>query len=216
MKKNIFAEGRTCEGLERGFTLVELLVAVFSFTLISMGLFALTSSIFTSYRQQGGLLSDIDQARKISNNITNQFRDAQTVSGAYPLEVAGDQNITFYSNFDNDASIERIRYFLQNGQLWEGVIQPVGSPAVYNTSTESTFKVLDNVGNGSNPVFYYYDGSYVGSSTQVSLTQPINVTQVKFVQLKLQIIKKAGVTNTNSFTVTASGAIRNLKTNLGQ
>ena len=54
------------------------------------------------------------------------------------------------------------------------------------------------------------------ASTQSSLAQPVNVTQVKFVKINLQIYNKAGVKNTNTYTVTAGAAIRNLKTNLGQ
>jgi hypothetical protein len=45
---------------------------------------------------------------------------------------------------------------------------------------------------------------------------PVNATQVKFVKVNLQIYNKAGITNKNTYTITASAAIRNLKTNLGQ
>jgi hypothetical protein len=77
-------------------------------------------------------------------------------------------------------------------------------------------KVLDNVANGVNPVFYYFDDSYIGSSSQASLAQPVNPTQVRFVKVLLQIPNKAGVLNTNTYTITAGGAVRILKTNLGQ
>ena len=124
------------------------------------------------------------------------------------------KQLIFYSNADYDAPIERIRYYVQNGQLWKGVTDYNGT--TYNTLTEVTAVVQKDLANGANPVFYYYDGSYVGSSTQVSLAQPVNVTLVKFIKVSVQIFNKAGVKNTNTYSVTASAAIRNLKTNLGQ
>ena len=131
------------------------------------------------------------------------------------MDTADDQQIIYYTpNVDSDSSIERVRYYVQNGQLYKGVTEYNGS--TYNTSTESSSIVQKDLANGGTPLFYYYDGSYTGSSTQVSLSQPVNVTLVKMVKLNLQIYNKAGVKNTNTYTITASAAIRNLKTNLGQ
>jgi type II secretory pathway component PulJ len=200
---------------KRGFTLIELLVSIFGFSLIIWGLVGLYSNIFSISSQQGSLLSDTDFARKLAFQVANELRDAQTGgTGAFVLDTAGDQQLIFYSNADYDAPIERIRYYVQNGQLWKGVTGYNG--ATYNTSTEVAAVVQKDLANGANPIFYYYDGSYVGSSTQVSLAQPVNVTLVKFIKVSIQIFNKAGVKNTNTYTVTASAAIRNLKTNLGQ
>jgi type II secretory pathway pseudopilin PulG len=199
-----------------GFTIIELLVVIFGFSLIAWGLIALVSNIFTFSNQQSGLLSDADQARNLAFQIASELRNAQTGSnGGYVLDTAATSTIIFYSPLaDLTPDIERVRYFVQNGQLWKGITDYNGS--VYNTSTEQTFVVQKDLANGSTPVFYYYDGTYVGSSTQTSLAVPVNVTQVKFVKVNIQIYNKAGVKNTNTYTVTAGAAIRNLKINLGQ
>jgi len=200
---------------EAGFSIVEMMVVIFGFTLIIGGLLTLFSGIFTTSNQQLGLLSDTDQARKLAFSIANELRNAQLgQNGSYVLDTAATSTLIFYSNADIDASIERIRYFVQNGQLWKGVVDYNGT--VYDTSTEKTYLVQSNLANGANPVFYYYDGSYIGSSTQSSLAMPVNVVQVKFVKINLQIYNKAGAKKVNTYTVTASGAIRNLKTNLAQ
>jgi len=201
--------------LNEGFTLIELVVAIFGFSLIMWGLIGLFSGIFRSSDQQGGLLADTDQGRKLAFQIATEIRNAQTgLNGAYVLDTAANQQIIYYSNSDKDSSIERIRYFTQNGQLWKGITEYNGT--TYATTTEKTALMQSDLANGSNPVFYYYTGDYIGSSTQSSLTQPVNVTQVKFVKVTLQIYNKAGVKNTNTFTIIASAAIRNLKTNLGE
>lgn len=200
---------------ENGFTLIEIIITIFCFVLIAWGLIGLVSNIFFSANQQSGLLAISDQARKLSSQMVYEIRDAQTPpTGAYILDTAGDQQLIFYSNSDIDSAIERIRYFVKNGQLWKGITEYSGSG--YSTSTEKTALVLNNLANGSSPVFYYYDGSFTGSSTQSSLVQPVSVTAVKFIKVNLQIYNKAGVNNANTYNVTASAAIRNLKTNLGQ
>lgn len=198
-----------------GFTLVEITIVLFGFALIVYGLIALVSNIIVSSSKQTGLLSDVDQARKVSSQITSELRNAQIGSnGAYALDTAGAQQIIFYSNADKDNSVERIRYFWQNGQLFKGITEYNGS--TYNTSTEAIYSVQKNLANGSNPIFVYYADTYAGVSGQNPLSQPVNVMQVKFVQTNIQIFNKGGVKNINTYTVTSGGAIRSLKTNLGQ
>jgi type II secretory pathway component PulJ len=198
-----------------GFTLIETVVSIFAFAIIMLGLVALVSQIVTGSRKQSDLLADTDQARKVAFGIINELRNAQTgANGAYALEIAGDQQVAYYSNADKDSSIERIRYFLQNGKLYKGVVEYNGTS--YPTSTEVSVLVQNDIANSSTtPLFYYYDNSYVGSSTQTSLAQPVSVTAVKYLKINLKVYNKAGVLNNNFFTLTAGGTIRNLKTNLG-
>ncbi len=197
-----------------GFTLIEMLVSIFCFSLIAVGMIGLISAMFTINRQQGGLLSDQDQARRLAFGIMSELRNCQTSSlGAYAIDTAGDQQLIFYSNVDSDQAIEKIRYFVQNGQLWKGVTKVSGSPLGYYPASEFITMVQNNLANGASPVFYYYDDSYTG--TQGALAQPVNAVNINFVKISLSVYNKAGVSNVNSYTVTASAAIRNLKTNLG-
>ena len=207
---------RRRQGGKPGFTLVEMLLAIFIFTLVLLGLVAILSNLFRFSSQQSGLLSDQDQARLLAGQIVFQLRNAQTGSdGSYALAEAGDQEIVFFSPIAGQPGIQRIRYFLQNGALWRGLT--AYSSGTYNTGTEQTALMQNDVANTpAQPLFYYYDGSYSGSSTQSSLAQPVNVTQVKFVKLNLLIANKAGAANNNSYDVVAGGTIRSLKTNLGQ
>lgn len=208
VRKSLFKSGA-------GFTLIETIVSIFAFAIIMIGLVALISQMITGSRKQSDLLADTDQARKVSFGIINELRNAQTAAnGAYALETAGDQQIVYFSNADRDSSIERIRYYLQNGKLYRGVVEYNGTS--YATNSEFSVLVQNDVANSSTtPLFYYYDGSYVGSSTQASLTQPVSVTAVKYLKINLQVYNKAGIKNTNFFTLTAGGTVRNLKTNLG-
>jgi prepilin-type N-terminal cleavage/methylation domain-containing protein len=199
----------------RGFTLVELIVGIAIFTILALGIIVLVSNILTSSSQQSGLLADSDQGRKLAFRIMGEVRNGSVSStGAYTLDTASDQQLIFYSNVDGGVDIERIRYYLSGGSLYRGVVKPTGSPLAYNLGSETSSVVQKNVANGAIPLFYYYNDSYDGTS-DIFLTQPVNVTDVRMVKLNLRVYNKAGKTNTNYYTVTASGTIRGLKTNLG-
>ncbi len=213
---NLFEAKNGETNSEEGFTIIEIVVAIFVFGLIVWGLLGLFSNIFSSSYKSGGLLVDSDSARRLAIQLTAELRNAQLGStGAYVLDTAEDQQIIYYSpGADGDLGVERIRYFAADGKLHKGITEYNG--VTYNTSTEQTIVVQKNLANGSNPIFYYYDGNYTGSSTEVSLSQPVNPSQVRFIKLNLQIFNTAGVDNTNTYTVTSGAAIRNVKTNLGE
>lgn len=197
-----------------GFTLIELLVAISIFSVLMLGVVSLFSNVFTVNRQQGGLLADQDQVRKVSFQVMAELRNAITSNvGAYPIDTAGDQQLIFYTNQNGGTQIERIRYYIQNNTLYRGVVTPTGNPLSYNIASEVVTAVQRNVSAGAVPIFYYYDDTYNGIIGS-PLTQPVNITAVRFVKLVLPIANKAGVKNTNSYSVTAMATIRSLKTNL--
>lgn len=207
MKNNILQ-------IQRGFTLIEVVMSVTIFSLIGVGLIVLISSIFTTNGKLSILSEDTDQGRKAVFKFMQEIRNATYANtGSYPLAEASNQQIVFYSNVDGGADIERIRYYISNGNLYRGVVKPTGSPYTYNLGSETSRVVQKNVGNGANPLFYYYNGSYTG--TESALSAPINLTQVKLIKMDLRIFNKGGSSGTNYFSTTATGAIRSLKTNLG-
>lgn len=198
--------------MKNGFTLIELVVSIAIFSVIGLGTILLVSNLFTNSNQQSGLLADTGQARKLSFQMMNELRNSTTgANGAYALDTAGDQQLTFYSNSDSDAALERIRYYVSNGKLYKGVTEPTGNS--YNLANEVSTVVQNNLANGATPIFYYYDGSYNGTTNNF-LTQPVNTTAVKLIKLNLQVYNKAGVKKTNFYTITGSATIRNVKTNL--
>lgn len=200
--------------LQSGFTIIEVVVAVGLFALVGVMVVELVSSILSGSNKQSVILADTDQARKISYSFTSEIRDAQTSNtGAYALASASSTEIIFYSNIDSDALIERVRYYLSNGKIYKGIIEPTGAPLTYNSGSETVTTVQSNVVNTSAPLFTYYNDTYNGSGT--ALTSPVNVTHVRYVQINMQIANRAGVSTTNYFTVSAGGTMRNLKTNLG-
>ena len=207
MKKN-FAK-------KSGFTLVETLVTIGIFVILMAGITLLFKNIYVTSGQQNLSLDTIDKARITTFNFTNEIRNAQSGSnGSFSLNQATASQIIFFSTYGaSGTNVNRLRYYIANSTLYKGVIVPSGTPATYNTANEIITSVLPNVLSSTSPLFYYYDGNYAGTSTP--LADPINVNQVKFVQMNLIITNQDTRNSTSTFKITAGGTIRNLKNNLG-
>lgn len=97
----------------RGFTITETIVTIFIFTLIMGVISGLIVSGYRIYSYAWEQTVAIDEARKGIETMTKEIREARTgEDGSYPLEVADDKQVIFYSDIDGDGKTERVRYFL--------------------------------------------------------------------------------------------------------
>ena len=201
----------------RGFTIIEMLVTIVVFGMV-MGVTAfLLRLIFMNATTNPNALNAIDQAESATTNFINQVRDATFGNdGSYPLREASTTEVIFFSPYGSPASttVYRVRYYISSSSLYEGITAPSGSPSAYNTASEQVTKIASNVaGVGTSTIFYYYDGTYAGTSTP--LNQPVNINQVTYIGLtmSIQLQEVRGATSTS--VISTGAAIRNLKTNLG-
>jgi len=195
-----------------GFTLIEIVIAVSLFSVLMFVAVELLASVMKNPKLQLSSLDNIDQARLVASNFANEMRSA--AYGTYPLVEAENSQITFYSTIGAvTGNVNKIRYYISNGTLYKGVIAPVGG--VYNPSSEVLTQVLKGLANEATPLFYYYDGSYDGNGTGSALLVPVNINDVKFVEMNLVAQKKEG-DSSSTFSVKAGAAIRILKDNLNQ
>ena len=191
------------------------MITIAIFMILIFMISALLNSIFIDSTQQLLSLSSIDQANYAVSTFTNEIRNATTGSdGSYPLNQTGDSQIIFFSNFGTaNSAIERIRYYVSGNTLYKGTILPSGSPLKYILSSESIKAVASGISNGSASLFHYYDGNYSGTTNP--LTQPVNINQVRFVNINLMVLNQISKQSTGTFPVSAGAAIRSVKDNLG-
>jgi prepilin-type N-terminal cleavage/methylation domain-containing protein len=195
-----------------GFTLVELLVSIFIISLLTVTINAFARDVFyDSYTLSDSMSAQFD-TRHIVDNMATELREAApSALGAYPLVSTDDNDITFYSDLNNDGLEEQIRYFVSGATLEQGVVVPTGSPLSYNQANEKISTLISGVVSSSTqPIFQYYPSSYAGTSSP--LTQPVNIANVSFVRITVIIDK-----NTNhapsQVVVTSGVSLRNLKSN---
>lgn len=124
---------------QTGFTLIEMMMAIFFFTVLMGGVIFLLDSIFANSNQQLLSVSNIDSARMASSSFTDEMRNAATGNdGSYPLSQAEDSQIVFYSTSKSNSSVvNRIHYYIMGNTLYEEIVTPTGSPLSYDLVPKS-------------------------------------------------------------------------------
>lgn len=110
---------------------------------------------------------------------------AQSVTGSYPIELASQNSLTFYSDIDGDGLAERIRYFLDGTTFKKGIITPTGAPLSYLIANEEIIEKVHNVYSAAGDIFAYYDPSYTG--TQTALTFPLNISALSLININITV-----------------------------
>lgn len=197
----------------RAMTLIEVVVSIGIITMISSGVVALQRNIIANSKAlQSSLIAQQQTHRALLRFVKEIRTAAPSAGGAYALEAAGTSSITFFANIDNDAAIERVRYFLATSTLYKGVVKPVGT--VYNLGSETSSLVVTEVVNSSfTPIFAYYTNDYDGTASSSSLAVPINIPDVRLVKIMLPVDPN-GIRPPFFYITTTQVSLRNLKDNL--
>jgi prepilin-type N-terminal cleavage/methylation domain-containing protein len=148
----------TNKGKQAGYSLIELLVASILMGLVLMVSFSFWRYITDSFNFAFGKSISTADVYRVTAKMVRELREAQYgEDGSYPLSITNDQELAFYADEDEDGQAERVRYWLESGDLMQGVIQPGGDPIGYDEEAEVETVVIDGVENGSQPLFYYYN-----------------------------------------------------------
>jgi len=105
----------------KGFTLIETLVTIFIFALLMGAISALVVKAYRTYAFSIQKAQAIYEARKGVEVMIKEIREAKVGDdGAYIIEKAEDYEFIFYSDIDQDAEVERVRYFIKPAGGGEG------------------------------------------------------------------------------------------------
>ena len=193
--------------MSRGFTLIEIVIALAIFTGISLlaSFFVLDISNFSLFF--GENLSVQQELQLSLIPMASEIRAmGPSSTGSYPIASAAAGSFIFYSDSDNDGLFEKIRYFMDGNIFKKGVIKPTGNPLNYDPAQENVFELVHYVTN-SGSVFSYYDKNFTG--IQLPLTFPIDVSAIKTIKASLIVAQNPEILpGPLNFSVTASG--RNL------
>ncbi len=197
----------------KGFTLVEILIAVAILTLISYSVSTFQRDLFSlNHFFQSSLNTQLD-ARHILKVMVAELREASPSSlGSYPVELASSTALTFYSDINNDGLKERVRYYVQGNRVMKGVVSPSGNPLIYNGASETvTTLITGYVASSTLPMFQYFPSTYAGTST--ALSYPIDTSRIRLIKISV-IIDRDANKSPIPIVVTSQVTIRNLKDNL--
>lgn len=177
----------------KAMTLVEVIMAILIVTVAMEGFTLLFARSWDTNKfiLEEGMASAA--ASRATNKIIIQLRGTQQAdNGDYPIEEAGDFDLTVYANSDDDDAVERVHYFLDQAsdQLRVGVSNPdttttpISYPALDEVvSTLATYVVNEN----DNPVFYYYNDNYPGDTENNPLSTPAPVGSIQLIRVHLLV-----------------------------
>lgn len=189
-----------------GFTLVEILVAIFIITLIGLAIVNFQIDIFNLNKISSKNLNAQTDARKALKVLSAELRSmSPSDNGSYAIALTSTSSITFYVDMDSDNSKEQIRYFQDGTNLKKGITKPTGT--VYNIANETVTNLVSDLANSSStPIFDYYDTHYDGTTNPLSI--PINIPSVRLIKINILI--------NNNINVTTQVSLRNLKDNYNE
>lgn len=156
----------------------------------------------------------VRQAQRASEIMTRELREMSTgENGAYALALAGDSEIIFYSDIDQDVYTERVRYYLDGTTLYRATIEPSGSPLSYNENDEVSEQLAQYVNNQAIPFFTYYNDQYPFDTENNPLPAPARLIETKLIHVYLRI-NVTPERAPNDFDIQSDVQLRNLKANL--
>lgn len=191
-----------------GFTLMEVLVSLGIFILFITVAAMFISTIFSSNNIIYNQLTAQKEARHVAADFVKELRNASASSiGSYMIAEATPTSFTFYSDIDSDSYAEKVRYFVSGSIFKKGVTKPAGNPLSYSSSAEVIADVVHDLTAGQSS-FLYFNKNYTGTGSALSF--PVNVLDIRMVQLNLVIDQKPSLSPL-PITINAKAEIRNLK-----
>lgn len=192
---------------QHGLSLVETVVVTAIFTLIIVALFGSVQLFYrgNSYTLEQALA--VNSARKGVEFLVRDLREA-TLSdeGNYPIIKMGSTTLQFYSDIDDDMSVERVRYTFIDGTLYKAVTQPSGTPPTYLNADEATSTIAEYVRNEEDGIMLFEYFTNEGEA----ITDYSDVADVVFIRVNL-VVNVNPQRLPNEFTLRSSATLRNLK-----
>ena len=186
-------------------SLIEVMVWISISTAVML---ATVSSLLYFYHTNNYALEEADaiaSGQRGIDLVVRTLREASySATGAYPIVSMSTTTITFYSDINANSSIEKVTFYLQGKSLMEDVVEPVGNPTTYTSST-STSKVSDYIHNidQNTPLFTYFDKS--GATT----TDYTKVGDVRFISIST-VVDVNDQHLPNQLMLRSSATLRNL------
>jgi len=186
---------------KRGLTLIELMMVISVFAILSAGMMTFIGRSFEISREQFEQVRITDDARFQMERMGDAIRDAQFIDCngdgetdtpvEHWLQAANENSIMFYTNFDDEAGMELVRYFTEPGVsqrktiIYRGIRQ-LNSDCTSNGAEEikiliQTLRNADET--PPTPLFRYF----ATGSDSTEMSSPISLTEVRRVRLQLVV-----------------------------
>ena len=195
----------------KGMTLVEAVVAVGLFTILSLVLFDTIVALYENNAYSFAQADEVNNARRGLYAVAQDMREmTYGEDGTFPVVIMEPNRIGFYSDIDKDNSVEYVEYILATTTFFKHTHNPVGFPPVYDFANPDETQILSlfvqNEVNATS-TFQYYD------TNNVELDTGSLLTDVRYIKTQL-IVNVDPLRSPGEFLLRTGVAPRNLKDNL--
>lgn len=195
---------------QRGYSLIEMITVISIFSMLSAMVFGFVVFLYRTHANAIEQAIALSSARQGVTQLSEAIRNAEPgVEGSYPIHTIDPYAITIFTTLQDGNPPARVRYFIDNGTLMRGVIEPSGSPAGYVVANEVIATSTEYIRNieSTTPLFVYYasDGS--------EITDMSDILAVRFVRIDM-VANVNPIRAPEEFLLRSSVALRNLKDNL--
>ncbi len=196
----------------KGFTLIEVIVVTSLYTILLLGI---TESVVNLYQANSYTIAqsyEVDQARRGLQAWQSDVKEMTYADdGTFPVAIMEPHRLGFYSDVDDEPSVEYVEYFVATTTLYKYTYKASGSPLVYDMVTpykkETLSEYVQNLVQNVN-TFTYFDTDGVELATSSAL-----LTDVRYLKTKI-IVNIDPIRSPGEFLLQSGTTPRNLKDNL--
>lgn len=188
--------------VRQGMTFPEVIVTIAIFSIVMVGVNQLFIKSWQNYNLVIHTSESSIAANRGASEIVNVLRKTTNPDdGSYPILNAGSFDLKFFSDIDKDDVVEKVHYYLNGTNLMVGTSESSGFPPVYPVGdTESSILIRNVVNDGSQPLFYFYDGG-----NNIISDSAGNLNDIRMIEVNLFIDRREGDLNIESYA-----SLRNL------
>ncbi len=193
--------------MKRGVTLVETIMVILIFGIVSVALSMWVVNFYQTYYFTFNQTKTVMEAERAIKIMIREIREATTAQdGAYILATTTDTVFSFYCDVDRDEEIELISYYAEDHKFIRSVVEPTNNFPPEYTNTPTTRVISIDVVNAPS-IFKYYDSD--GNELE---TTPVRRKDTKL--MEVMILINTSPDRLNNYQLKSSVQIRNLKDNI--
>lgn len=194
---------------KKGFTLMEIVVVI-GITGIVM---AMISTLLTdSFRMQRVAVEKASVGEECQRALSEIEKDMISMiegeNGAFPLALAENNQIIFYSDTDLDGVIEKIRISKNSKIITKEVFEPINE--IYPENATSTINISSHFSqDAGDDIFAYFGSDFSG--TENPMIDPISESDVRVAKISMICALEENIAPNSKIVFSTLVKLRNLK-----
>ena len=171
---------------------MEMMIAI---AIFAIGIEGFTMLFVKSWQQNSYTIEMGQTAMATSQGVNKMVKYIREIrqgdNGTYPVQLADDNELTVFCDYDRDGDTERLHFYLDEDSdtIFMGIREPSsGFPITYASGDGETQTIASHIVNeANNPIFAYYDANYPEDSVNNPVLTPATAPDVRLVRITIHM-----------------------------